>query len=68
MEGIASRTKTVGPTTKTKSMISEASTTLAVESHFTPLCTPEKAERTKAALSEAMMINWACSVLRTSEM
>lgn len=47
----------MGPSTKTKSIRTAASTRLMVLSHFTPLCRPEKAERTKAADREPMMIS-----------
>ncbi len=53
-----SRTYTVGPSTKTNSISSAASTMFRVDSHLTPLCRPEKADATKAAESATMMISW----------
>ncbi len=46
---------TVGPTMKTKSARTTASTMLVFDSHWMPLATPETAEATKAAVSTAMM-------------
>ena len=51
----------VGPTTKTKSISSTANSTLVVESHLMPRCSPEKAETTKARVSAP--ITTSCTVV-----
>ncbi|CAM4525067.1 hypothetical protein NONI108955_43065 [Nocardia ninae] len=62
LDGMLSSTYTVGPSTKTNSMSSPASRILTVDSHLTPLCSPENADSTKAALSAPMMMSCTVTV------
>ena len=53
--GTRLRMKTVGPTTKTNTASTTASTMLMFDSHWMPLATPETAERMKQTVRMTMM-------------